>query len=49
VQQLKGQRAQAAQAQQLLAAAPVAAGAVKDLASAHSTVANVPQPMPQAA
>ena len=49
VQALKGQRAQAAQAQQLLAAAPVAAGAVKDLASAHSTVANIPQPMPQAA
>lgn len=41
---IKGQRAQAAQAQQLLAAAPVAAAVAKDTAQAAATAANVPAP-----
>lgn len=48
IKAMGAQRAQAAQAQQLLAAAPVAASTAKDLAAAHSTVANLPQPMPAA-
>lgn len=39
---IKEQKAQAAQAQQLLAAAPVAAGAVKDLAQAQSLAGAAP-------
>jgi hypothetical protein len=39
---MKEQKAQDAQAQQLLAAAPVAAGAVKDLAQAQSLAGSSP-------
>lgn len=45
IQQIEDQQAEAAQAQQLLAAAPVAAGAVKDLAQAQSLAGAAPSQM----
>ena len=45
IQKLENQQAEAAQAQQLLAAAPVAAGAVKDLAQAQSLAGAAPSTM----
>lgn len=45
IQQMQDQQAEAEQAQQLLAAAPVAAGAVKDLAQAQSLAGAAPSQM----
>jgi hypothetical protein len=44
MQALQDQKQQAAQIQGLVAAAPQAASAAKDLAQAHATATNVPQP-----
>lgn len=44
--QIQQQKAQAAQIQGLIQAAPQAAAAAKDLANAHATVMNSPQPEP---
>ena len=49
VDQIQQQKAQAANAQTLVQAAPQAAAAAKDLASAHSTMANLPQAPPSGA
>ena len=46
VMALKEQQAQAAEAQQLLAAAPIAAGAAKTLAETQAIAGNVPGPLP---
>jgi hypothetical protein len=45
MQALSAQKQQQAQIQGLIAAAPAAAGAAKDLADAHSTVMSAPQPV----
>jgi hypothetical protein len=48
VAQIQQQKAAQANAQTLIQAAPQAAAAAKDLATAHSTAMNTPQPQPGA-